>query len=62
MLSPDATGADAGFGRQSHWVAMVDVEAGTLDPRMPAVELTGSVEGSAGGTVSFLPANAFLRS
>jgi hypothetical protein len=62
VLSPDATGADAGFGRQSHWVAMVDVEAGTLDPRMPAVELTGSVEGSAGGTVSFLPANAFLRS
>lgn len=62
VLDESATGGDAGVARQSHWMAVVDLEAMAIDARFPAVELEGSVPGNQGGQVTFRPSNGFLRS
>ncbi len=62
VLDGGATGNDAATPSVSHWMVVVDVENGRIDPRFEPVELRGSVPGNDGGTVTFLPANGFLRS
>lgn len=61
-LDPDSTGADAGFTRDSHWLAVVDLERTELDQRFAPVELTATVPGNDGEDVEFLPNHGFLRS
>lgn len=47
--------------RRRHLVAVLDATTGALDPAFPAVTLAAS-QPAAGGTVEFLPSNAFSRS